>query len=208
MTSSVIHPKWLGEDVYIIGGGRSLYENKFNWSLLEDKNTIGCNTAFILGEKVCKICIFGDLIWFNAFGEQLEKYKGTVYTSCNEFRRNPVPWVIQLKRYENGLHLDGLGWNGNTGFNAINLALLLGAKRVLLLGFDMKLGKDGRANWHGKEIEKPTQSIYKKFLFFQSIIKKHLNEKFPEREIINITDDSDLTVFPKIGVQEYWKDKR
>lgn len=51
---------------------------------------------------------------------------------------------------EPGLSLDPLrihtGLNG--GFQALNLALLLGAARILLLGYDMRLGPAGEKHWH------------------------------------------------------------
>lgn len=40
--------------------------------------------------------------------------------------------------------------NGNSGAQAINLAMLWGSRRILLLGFDMKPAKDGRAHWFGQ----------------------------------------------------------
>jgi len=40
---------------------------------------------------------------------------------------------------------------GNSGYQAINLAYMLGAERIILLGFDMqKTG--GKAHWHGDHI--------------------------------------------------------
>lgn len=39
---------------------------------------------------------------------------------------------------------------GNSGFQAVNLAVLMGAVRVLLLGFDMGLGPDGERHFFGK----------------------------------------------------------
>lgn len=36
----------------------------------------------------------------------------------------------------------------NGGYQAINLALLAGAAKVVLLGYDMKYAPDGRSHWH------------------------------------------------------------
>lgn len=38
---------------------------------------------------------------------------------------------------------------GNSGYQAIHLATHFGAKRIVLLGFDMQLGKDKRRHWFG-----------------------------------------------------------
>lgn len=37
---------------------------------------------------------------------------------------------------------------GNSGFQALQLALHFGAERVILLGYDMMLASDGRSHWH------------------------------------------------------------
>lgn len=40
-----------------------------------------------------------------------------------------------------------IGWGGNSGFQAINLAVQWGAKRLILVGYDMTLA--GGSHWHG-----------------------------------------------------------
>lgn len=37
----------------------------------------------------------------------------------------------------------------NSGYQAINLAYLLGASRILLLGYDLQPGPGGEGHWHG-----------------------------------------------------------
>lgn len=41
-----------------------------------------------------------------------------------------------------------IGWGGNSGFHAVNLAAQFGAAAILLVGFDMRL--DHGIHWHGK----------------------------------------------------------
>lgn len=41
-----------------------------------------------------------------------------------------------------------VGWAGNGGFHAINLAIQFGAKRIVLVGFDMSI--DHGYHWHGR----------------------------------------------------------
>jgi len=40
-----------------------------------------------------------------------------------------------------------LGWGGNSGFQALNLAVQFGANPVILVGYDMRL--DHGVHWHG-----------------------------------------------------------
>lgn len=62
-----------------------------------------------------------------------------------------MPGVLRVPSVdEPGLSLDPLRIHqgGNSGFQALNLAVLLGARRVLLLGFDLGR-RGGRRHWHG-----------------------------------------------------------
>lgn len=60
---------------------------------------------------------------------------------------------LKLARIENGNGLSlvpgVLRHGGNGGHQAVNLAVEKGARRVLLLGFDMKAAPDGRRHWFG-----------------------------------------------------------
>jgi hypothetical protein len=40
-------------------------------------------------------------------------------------------------------------FGGNSGYQAVNLAFLRGARRIVLLGYDMGAGEDGASHWHG-----------------------------------------------------------
>lgn len=200
---------WKGRDVFIIGGGSSL--KNFDWKLLENECTIGCNSAFILGEKVCKICIFGDAKWFRAYQNELQNYKGVVFTNASQLYNSRVPWLWTMPRKATGLSATALGWNKNTGASAVNLALILGAQRVCLLGFDMHLSREGRANWHDRRLSRQRKSdavVYEKFLEGFTYVSIDLKKVFSGREIINITDDSDLDIFPKIGCKKFWDERK
>lgn len=197
---------WKDKDVFIIGGGQSLEEG-FDWSLLEDELTIGCNDAYILGEKICKICIFGDPKWFRKHQDNLLKYKGVLFTNARHLYHAKFDWLWTMPRKPKGLYADALGWNSSTGATAVNLALILGAQRVYLLGFDMHLSKDGRPNWHKNLISRPSKSVYEEFIEGFTRVSIDLKKKFSGREIINVTDNSDLDVFPKVGCKQFWEER-
>lgn len=204
-------PRWIPEKVWdqqdciIIGGGASL--TNFKWQLLEPENTIGCNTAFKLGEKVCKVCIFGDLQWWKRYERALANYKGVVFTNAPALINLKVPWLWTLGRHARGLHHDVLGWNGNTGATAINLAILFGAKRIFLIGFDMKYVQN-RSNWHNEIINPKTvrPTVYPKFCEEFRYVHDDWKKKFPDVEIWNVTNDSGLPpeCIPWLNPDEFW----
>lgn len=66
------------------------------------------------------------------------------------------------------------GTSGNSGFQALNLAVLMGAARVILLGFDMGFGAGGEVHWHrphawrdprtGSGLHNPTQRLFDRWI--------------------------------------------
>ena len=209
-------PVWDGLDVFVIGGGPSL--KTFNWDLLKPSTvmSVGTNDAYLQGNDACTVNIFGDFKWWKKHIVGLKQYDadgGVVFTSCPQLqrtagaRKGKLDWVWVMERRSAGFHEEALGWCGNTGANAINLALLLGALRIYLLGFDMHLGKHGEANWHDNPLNKPDGNIYKKFVREMSNLDKHLANKFPGREIYNVTEDSALNVFPKLELELFFKER-
>lgn len=71
-------------------------------------------------------------------------------------------------KYTDDLVLDpgSIGGGGNSGFQALNLAVHFGAKRILLIGFDMH-GNNG-AHWYGRNhwpmANNPAESNFKRWI--------------------------------------------
>lgn len=198
--------KWAEEDVFIIGGGPSL--KTFDWSLLKRELTIGCNTAFVLGEDICKICYFGDIKWWHEFKEKLGHFTHPVFTSVPHLRSSKVPWLWYIPRRNYGLHTNAVGWNSNTGASAINLALILGAKNVYLLGMDLGLDKHGNPNWHPHQIEPANVGVYQRFREGFARVARDLPTKFPGCQIINLHDHNTLPMFPNIPLSSFWNNRK
>src|SRR5574343_1711355 len=147
---------WSGLDAFVIGGGRSL--RNFDWSRLRGRPTVGCNDAFARGPSMCSVCVFGDLRWYQHHFKRLEQFPNPIITNQPSLHVGSPDWVLTMAREREGLHRGALGWGGNTGCIAVNVALLLGAERVFLLGFDMKLnGK--QSNWHEQNIGHPNADV-------------------------------------------------
>ncbi len=183
-----------GQDVYIIGGGPSL--KGFNWRKLIGKNTIGCNSAFRKGSGICNICFFSDIKFIDAFHDELCEYAGRVVTHHPKLRETKIDWLHVVERTKRGLGIDKVTYGGNSGCGAINLALMMGAKRVLLLGFDCKPGKDNEPNWHKWQLDAMAPDLHAKFLKGFKQLAEALPLVFPDREIINLNPDSAIPFFP------------
>jgi len=158
-------PLFRGETVFLIGGGPSLrkragidekeknrdriYEAvSDSLAPIHDRAVIGINSAYRLGNWV-NVLAFGDQAWWQKWRKDIaERYTGIVVTSWANLNVG-FGFAKVMKRVNRGFYRDGLslGWNACTGNMAINLAVQLGATRVVLIGYDG--GVSGSwANWH------------------------------------------------------------
>lgn len=111
-------------------------------------------------------------------------------------------WGLSVLRNagETGLELDpaaGLKTGGNSGYQAINLAVQLGAARILLLGYDMSLGRGGKAHWFGSHPQGGPPKLTKFRLNFPTIAPPL---KEAGVEVLNCSRRSALTCFPKVAL--------
>jgi hypothetical protein len=100
---------------------------------------------------------------------------------------------------EPGLSLDPsvIHQGGNSGYQALNLAVLLGARRILLLGFDM-----GGEHWHPRHpygLNNPSEGNFARWL-------RAFETGLPDLEragveVINATPGSALNCFPKANLE-------
>lgn len=142
---------WDGERVFIIGGGDSL--RNFDWSLLDDKPCIAVNTAFLF-QRNAECIFFTESMfyrqWNSRFHKSQAKYIYTVDSiGASAFEgHTPDKRLTVLKNAKSAWSMQkrAIGSVGNSGLRAINLAWLMGAGEIVLLGFDAN--PDGERNWH------------------------------------------------------------
>lgn len=74
-------------------------------------------------------------------------FKGSLYTICTRAgQRYGINYAVGEDRQ--GLGEDMIHTGNNSGYQSINLAYLLGATKIVLLGFDMQRSL-GKGHWHG-----------------------------------------------------------
>lgn len=95
-----------------------------------------------------------------------------------------------------------VGAGGNSGFQALNLAVQFGAKRVLLIGFDMT--DRGGVHWYGRNIwaqaHNPTGSNFQRWVAAFTQAAPVLERMGVE--VINASPVSALQCFPKRSLAE------
>ncbi len=199
---------WLNKPAYVVGGGPSL--DGFDFSRLQGRRTIAVNIAFYYFEPTvifsmdtrCLNWILGGF-YEPKYPGLLEKFKKTAayktwlitYTAQLP---DPIFVVKVFKNYDAGLREfswdlnDGLCHGNNSGFAAFNLAVVLGADPIYLLGFDMK-HKDGKSHFHAGHPIPQAEEKAKSYAAPFEKIAPELERR--GRRIINLNPDSGLRCF-------------
>ncbi len=190
---------WPDSTVYIIGGGPSL--KNMDLSQIQNKRIIGVNNAYQLGEWV-DVCWWGDCPWWRQHAERLKKFPGLKIHCCNRHAIRPdTKRLLRGRPLGIDLRPEYVAWNNSSGASAVNLAVHFGAKRIVLLGFDMKKGPNGENNWHTEHKNyEPDWNPYDRFLKVWPHIRK--DAKKIGVEILNATPDSALTLFPMVKLED------
>lgn len=139
-----------------------------------------------------------DRGWWNEYGSQVDG-DFELWTSNREASR---VWGLSFINSEPGGGVSDLPHTirqgGNSGFQAVGLALYFGAAKVILLGYDMQLtGK--KSHWHGdhQQLGNPVAD---------RIIKwRHRFAEMASQtdvEIVNATRGTALTCFPRVNLLE------
>lgn len=201
---------WPGETVAILGGGPSL--KTLDLSLLRGKRVIAVNCAYKLGRF--DAVFFGDGAFVQRHAPDLPWYDALRVTRCREYLDQDwvrvVPqaerpselndWPMQIE----GISIDPsvICWNSSSGGCAVNLATLLGAKRIVLLGYDMRT-IETKHNWHDFYPDNDVTAHvddYERFRRPFIAIKRDLDAL--GIECVNATPGSALTVFPIMTPEE------
>lgn len=193
-------PNWTGDTVLILASGPSLREFIREGSVPPGVRTIAVNsTAFAVPAADV---VFGvDFMWWKVHHQQVRRdSKAQLWTSD---RTAAERFNLNFVRGANsgGLHTTRVNGNGNSGAAAINLATLFGAKRILLLGFDMKPGANDERHWHPDHPKPCAQAqCFDDWLYKFGAIARDAEKQGVE--IINCTPGSALTVFPVMPLKE------
>jgi len=134
-------PLWEGVPVVIIGGGPSILTQDL--TAIHKFRVIGTNDAYRLGDWI-DVCFFGDFGWYMctkredglSHREALRSFGGLKITCAHQYIEDPG--ILYLDRKARGIRQSPfIGWFKSTGAAAVNLAVILGASKIILVGFDM-----------------------------------------------------------------------
>lgn len=214
----LVEGAWSKQPCYIIGGGASL--RNFDFSLLKDKkNKIAINRAWK--------DVYDADIWFSEDVRVIEDlwgrdplfqaFKGTkvLHALAPGFKKkaldiDPTLLVIERKRedkYWSYRFRDGLSMSSCSGVGAINLACLLDADPIYLLGFDCRSDGQIVQNYHNEYREKGIDWAVgaNRAEDFKSDMEIWVATHTKDRQIINLINPgypSAIECWPKVPLME------
>lgn len=95
--------------------------------------------------------------------------------------------------------------NDNSGGAAINWAVLAGAWRIILLGFDCRRGRDGKQHWFGEHRAKNLQKLCPMKQWLQAFRRIAEAAALVPVEIINCSPDTAIDAFPRMPLDRALK---
>lgn len=148
-----------------------------------------------------------DSRWWKEYAEEVAGFAGERWMLGPTFACQPG--VSQIE----GADMPGISGNprriftgGNGGYQAIGLAVLWGARRIVLLGYDMQRA-GGRAHWHADHNEQRLGNphdfeTWRARLAVAASDLRHLGV-----EVINASRETALTCFDRVPLEEALKER-
>lgn len=203
----VVEPEWLGKTVLCLGSGPSLTETDIAYAMARVDHTVAINTTGRIAPSA-DLLYYCDAKWWRWHGDEpwvraFQARNAIVKGSLHDKERSDETGIRNIALTKpNGLEAspDRLAHGRNSGYAVINLMAHLGAKRNILLGYDMGFKASGDSHWHGSHPTAQKPSVYSVMLKEWPSIVEPLKAR--GIEVINCTPASALQVFPRMRLRE------
>lgn len=196
--------EWTGETAFVLGCGPSLTAEIVD--TIKGRRVVAVNAAYRLAPWAPYL-VFSDRGWFDHRRPAIEAFRGVVVTPSRRPAEVLPAKVMRVAVARTGVFPQpGSGpiRHGNSsGALGVSLAVALGAERVVLLGFDMRV-VDGRSHWHAEYWARPAEN-------FEPVYRERFVPAFNGWcaqamamgvRIVNATAGSALQEFPFVTLDE------
>lgn len=198
-------PDWTGETAVIVATGPSA--KNVNLELARGR------ARFLAIKDAWRLCPWAELLygcdhhWWEA-NKAAHEYRGIrVVYAPETIKRWPAIKFLKVdiaSAHDLTLQfgkVGKVGWGGNSGFHAINLAVQFGAKRLVLVGFDMRVDKGkhffGTHKYGEARPNEKTVAMWRQILDAQAPLLSSLGV-----EVINCSLVSALQAYPKLAFED------
>jgi hypothetical protein len=197
-----ISPRWT--TAVVAATGPSLTPEVAN--ALRGQNVLAVNDAYRL-LPFAQVLYACDSAWWNVHkgcpdfqGEKWSSHGAAGRIRHNDKSAAASRYGLKLIEGRDGdgfsFEHDVIHYGSNSGFQAINLALLMGARRIILVGFDMRIANGQRHFFGDHPAGLRNTSNYQNFI---RAFDRAATMLPPEVEILNATPGSALRCFPNMS---------
>lgn len=198
-TAPAVPRLWPGCTMVLLGDGPSLDLQDVNAVRVSGVRVLAMNTSF-------RLAPWADVLWSyhtrdlqQVSGVDPRTFGGLIFSA----EPAPAPWPVLAMTGAEGLELDptGVRHGNHSGYSAINVAVHLGAGRIILLGYDCSAAEDGRVNF-ARPADYAGRSAYR----FEHWRKRYASLVGPLRtagvEVLNASRRTAIDDFPRMPLWE------
>jgi len=189
----------MNDRVVIIAGGPSLTREDVEHVENSGVDIIGINDAYRICRKLTILYACDRRWWQQHYGKVKD-------LPCRKISLEDTGYPLDDRVINDGPTGLSLEWpkvktGRNSGYQAINVAILLGYKRLILLGYDMQL-TGNKVHWFGSHPAPLSNSTERRLAAWVKTYNDLPGLLPPGVEIINATRKTALTCFPRMSLDE------
>lgn len=219
ITTILSSESWKGKTCFLLGGGPSL--KGFDFNLIKNFPTIGVNKSFITYSTDILYAMdncFYDMVTSESNQRKKLYQQWLAFRGIKVFLRHSkkigfagdIYVVTNLRSKVLSFNLShGIYGGNNSGFGALMLAIGLGCTRIGLLGYDLKIKKEGPkviTHWHGGYSRGNVNTFQGKLDKFRKCFEEFAPTFAKQKiDVVNLNLDSALKCFPKEDVKTFLK---
>lgn len=189
--------RFAGSTIVCLGSGPSLTSEDVTFCRSR-AITLAINDTYTVAPWA-SVLFASDLLWW-ARNSAARRIVGLKYALASAHER--VPGVEVLDRTgQEGLELEptGLRSGGHSGYAAINLAVHLGARRIVLLGYDMQSTLGGKHHYFGAHPD----GSHPRYDHWRGLYATLLDPLTALGiSLVNASRATSITAVPRIGLRE------
>lgn len=208
----MIRDRWKGAEVVCIASGPSLTETDCclvaAWQAARhpkqpQRRVIVVNTSYLLAPRA-DVLYAADRLWWDRYESEVSaaRWPGFVGERWSLSLEANDRYGVRLVSHQQGEGLanDRIYTGGNGGYQAVQLAALFGASRIILLGYDLQKTR-GRSHWHGDHpLPLGNGTAHKEWA-------KRLDWLAPKLaaagiSVLNASRETALTKYPRVNLEE------
>jgi len=192
---------WEGKTVAILASGPSMSKDTAEKVRAAGVPTITINTTFRLAPWA-DMFYAADARWWDVYWKAVSPLPGLKVTCESDAPFHLLPELLLLGNSgRTGFDPNPafVRTGGNSGYQAIHVAVQAGARRVLLCGFDLR----GEGHWHGihpDPLRNAGEGLFPRWIEWYETLFKDLSSM--DVEVLNCTPNSALQLWPCVSLDE------